>query len=238
VGTFILTWNGDDANFKDGGGYQQVIRQTLAGIPVETDWSVGARRSGIGPGDRAFMLRQRDYRGLVGRGTVRSAPVEDRIPTEQLFTDVPTVPWNSLYGSGVEAGREAAVQLDSLWSGLLSVSLPGDEPEGGSYPEGAVVTRLVNRYERDPRARRVCLEHFGYDCTVCGMNFADRYGALGANYIHVHHLVELSSVGADYRVDPITDLRPLCPNCHAMAHQRVPAYSLQELVAHLRSCRA
>lgn len=28
---------------------------------------------------------------------------------------------------------------------------------------------------------------------------------------------------------PIHDLRPVCPNCHAMLHKRNPAYSIEEL---------
>jgi 5-methylcytosine-specific restriction protein A len=39
----------------------------------------------------------------------------------------------------------------------------------------------------------------------------------------------LSEVGNEYRVDPIRDLRPVCPNCHAMIHRRIPAYSIEEL---------
>ena len=30
--------------------------------------------------------------------------------------------------------------------------------------------------------------------------------------IQVHHLVPLSAIGKKYRVDPIRDLRPVCPN--------------------------
>jgi len=61
------------------------------------------------------------------------------------------------------------------------------------------------------------------------MNFAERYGEIGDRFIHVHHLREISSVGAEYVVDPVEDLRPLCPNCHAMAHRRKPALSVSEL---------
>jgi len=34
----------------------------------------------------------------------------------------------------------------------------------------------------------------------------------------VHHLVPISKIGKKYRVDPIKDLRPVCPNCHAVIH--------------------
>lgn len=45
----------------------------------------------------------------------------------------------------------------------------------------------------------------------------------------VHHLQEISSIGEEYEVNPIEDLRPVCPNCHAMLHKRDPAYSIADL---------
>ena len=55
------------------------------------------------------------------------------------------------------------------------------------------------------------------------------YGKIGEGFIHVHHLLELSVIKKEYKVDPINDLRPVCPNCHAMLHRKKPAYSIEEL---------
>jgi 5-methylcytosine-specific restriction enzyme A len=52
--------------------------------------------------------------------------------------------------------------------------------------------------------------------------------------MHVHHLKELSTVGVGYEVDPLEDLRPVCPNCHAMLHRRRPAFAPEELRLMLR----
>jgi len=46
--------------------------------------------------------------------------------------------------------------------------------------------------------------------------------------MHVHRLHELSQVEPGYRVDPINDLWPVCPNCHAMLHRRQPALTIDE----------
>ena len=36
--------------------------------------------------------------------------------------------------------------------------------------------------------------------------------------------------GGGYQVDPVRDLRPVCPNCHAMLHQRRPGpFGIEEL---------
>ncbi len=104
----------------------------------------------------------------------------------------------------------------------------------GEYREGAVRQVLVNAYERDRAARQACIGHFGLPCAVCGLRFEERYGALGAGFIHVHHVVPLSELGPDYKLNPIEDLRPVCPNCHAMLHRQRPPLSIEGLRAALR----
>ncbi|MCZ7617121.1 MAG: HNH endonuclease [Myxococcota bacterium] len=99
----------------------------------------------------------------------------------------------------------------------------------GEYREGAARQVLVNAYERDRAARQVCITHYGLLCVVCGLIFEERYGALGAGFIHVHHVVPLSELGPDYELDPIKDLRPVCPNCHAMLHRQRPPLSIEAL---------
>jgi len=100
--------------------------------------------------------------------------------------------------------------------------------------EGTTKTVLVDVYERNPRARRECIAEFGAVCVVCRFDFSARYGQIGQGFIHVHHLREISSVGSAYVVNPKTDLRPVCPNCHAMLHKRSPAFGIDELRAMLR----
>ncbi|WP_336774150.1 DUF3427 domain-containing protein [Paenibacillus sp. MMO-58] len=102
-----------------------------------------------------------------------------------------------------------------------------NEPE--KYYEGALKQVHVNVYERNPLARKRCIEHYGLNCMVCGFNFKSVFGYLGKDFIHVHHLTELHLIGSEYVIDPIRDLRPVCPNCHAMLHKRKPAYSIVEL---------
>ncbi|MBV8739372.1 MAG: HNH endonuclease [Alphaproteobacteria bacterium] len=101
--------------------------------------------------------------------------------------------------------------------------------EGSGLFEGAKQRVIVNRYERSPEARRQCIEHYGNRCLACGINFEEKYGVIGKGYIHVHHIVSLADIDKRYQVDPITDLRPVCPNCHAMLHQTDPALTIEEL---------
>jgi 5-methylcytosine-specific restriction protein A len=104
----------------------------------------------------------------------------------------------------------------------------------GTFPEGARTSVTVNAYERNAAARAACIAHHDLSCTVCGMNFEQMYGPAGRGLIHVHHLRPLASVGAAYEVDPVADLRPVCPNCHAMIHRGEPMHSLEAVAAMLR----
>jgi predicted HNH restriction endonuclease len=121
----------------------------------------------------------------------------------------------------VESSQQTQVPGDQNFFG----ELPKDE----SYVEGAVAKVLVNRYERDAKARAVCLAKFGWTCTICRFNFEERYGDIGYGFIHVHHLQPLALRKKQYRLDPITDLVPVCPNCHAMLHSADPPLSIDEL---------
>jgi len=101
---------------------------------------------------------------------------------------------------------------------LEAVALPGELIPDQTLTEGAVRQVLVNGYERDPLARRRCVAHYGPTCVVCGFNFGAIYGSAAEGFIHVHHLKPLSEIGSEYMVDPVADLRPVCPNCHAVIH--------------------
>lgn len=113
--------------------------------------------------------------------------------------------------------------------------IPGEIAFPSLYREGAVQLVTVNAYERNRQARDACIARFGARCRVCGFVFAATYGSIGENFIHVHHLRELASVGHEYQIDPITDLRPVCANCHAMLHTRQPARSIEELQQMMRA---
>jgi|GEM_PF-1945458 len=95
--------------------------------------------------------------------------------------------------------------------------------------EGNVQQVLVNKYERNGIARRKCIEHYGAICQSCNFEFSKKYGDIGLGYIHVHHIIPLCEVEKEYVVNPITDLVPLCPNCHCMIHSTDPMLTVQEL---------
>jgi Domain of unknown function (DUF3427) len=98
----------------------------------------------------------------------------------------------------------------------------GVRPTTRAGTEGARTQVLANRYERDPRARRECLDHHGTVCNVCDFDFEAKYGDIGTGFVFVHHRVPVAFRARDgtYELDPKRDLVPLCGNCHAVVHRR------------------
>ena len=78
----------------------------------------------------------------------------------------------------------------------------------------------VNRYERSSIARAKCIEFHGCICRICDFDFEKTYGQVGKQFIHVHHLKPLHTIGQNYKIDYKVDLIPVCPNCHAMLHRK------------------
>lgn len=110
---------------------------------------------------------------------------------------------------------------------LLPLTDEIESPE--KYWEGALRRIVVNEYERDDSARRECISCHGLTCQVCGFNFESKYGEIGKGFVHIHHLLPLSEIRANYSVNPRRDLAPVCANCHAMIHRRSPPFSIEEL---------
>jgi 5-methylcytosine-specific restriction protein A len=157
---------------------------------------------------------------------------EPRIPFERLAcAPFSEVRWSS-QAAGVEIPPDVAEALAAEWAATEhggEFRLPEEATLDSGYAEGSVRSTLVNAYERSSHARAECIEHYGVRCSVCGFDFAAVYGEIAAGFIHVHHTVPLSRVGPGYRVDPIRDLRPVCPNCHAVLHMQDPPMGVDEL---------
>ena len=137
------------------------------------------------------------------------------------------IPWANKY-----IRKRVKVKKREIWEYSLAEDiLPNEISEDFDYSliEGAIKKVTTNAYERNPKARAECIKIYGVACVCCGFNFQKKYGDIGQDFIHVHHVRLLSEIRKEYRVNPKEDLRPVCPNCHAMIHRKVPPFSVEEI---------
>lgn len=93
------------------------------------------------------------------------------------------------------------------------------EPQPRELTEGTKKHIETERAWRNPELRKACLAHYGYQCQCCGMDFEALYGEAGTRFIEVHHMKPISTYDGEHEVNPLTDLVPLCSNCHSMIHR-------------------
>jgi predicted HNH restriction endonuclease len=94
--------------------------------------------------------------------------------------------------------------------------------------EGISHSVLSTYYERSFINRSLCIAYHGYHCNACGESMRDKYGDVARKFIHIHHLNPISFTG-QHSPDPVTDMVPLCPNCHSVAHLNNPPYTVAEI---------
>lgn len=97
-----------------------------------------------------------------------------------------------------------------------------------SDDEGGRTMRSHLAVERKPWLRALAKDFWRNKlgrlrCLVCGFDFEQRYGVLGAEFIEMHHIKPLASRQGRRRTK-VKDLTPLCSNCHRMVHykRRIP----------------
>ena len=166
--------------------------------------------------------------------------VDIRLDVEELFANIcANSPSTSALLSRVniqDHGSEGEWRksLDQVVTPLLLAlaELIGFEDDQGSTDwgegEGEEYLRQSVARERSSRNRQRCITLRGATCEVCGWDSKKVYG-LDFEIIDVHHTEPLSSFEGSKAFNPLTDLVPLCPNCHRAAHKKSPPYSVEEL---------
>ncbi len=238
-----------NANYLGQDTYKEWLKHNLA----FTNGSEGYGRmlGRLQPGDICFMYVSKQGVRAVGRALERwdgksyDAPMvpsplgenEYRLPVD-WFIELQGEPISAVDLKRIrlwpprltvqQIGYPIAAEM--LLNTMLQMVLPEEVNSRLRYTEGATYRVAINAYERNPRAREACIKHYGKSCCVCGFNFEATYGEVAKEYIQVHHLVPLSEIAEEYEVDPVKDLRPVCPNCHAVIHlKRDQAYKPEDV---------
>ena len=255
----LYTWDGSakkdaDSNFPS---LSDLIGALQSGLPACDRWSTGVRTSGL-RGGRFFLLRQGvEPKGIVGSGWIISdgyqalhwsdptkssnyadiqfdALVDADASGALSVADIKGVNWNTP-SRGILIQEASLLEIESRWAafvhqhGINDLALPDELLPTKKFREGAGRQVWVNAYERNKDARDQCIRHFGHRCQICELDFGEIYGAVGSGFIHVHHLIPIANIADEYEVDPINDLLPVCPNCHAMLHRGTKLLSPAEL---------
>lgn len=146
--------------------------------------------------------------------------------TKRIIICIPTVKsekfWDHvIYGESLDILQPTDDEriLNTRVSRLLKKPLA--EPDG--YKSPTSIERLQKVYVRDPAVKAWILQQSKGICESCDEE-APFYLNDGSPYLEVHHVVPLSSAGAD----TISNCVALCPNCHRALHYSQNAKKLIE----------
>lgn len=90
--------------------------------------------------------------------------------------------------------------------------------------EGAARREKIKQAKSANDGRLIC------EVPGCHFDFVERYGSLGQDYAHAHHLRPLRDAPKEGRKTNLVDLAIVCPNCHAMIHIGGKCRALNELI--------
>ncbi|MBV4367883.1 HNH endonuclease [Erwinia phyllosphaerae] len=146
--------------------------------------------------------------------------------TKRIIICIPTVNsekfWDRvIYGESLDILQptDDEIILNTRVSRLLKKPLA--EPDG--YKSPSSIERLQKVYVRDPAVKAWILQQSKGICESCGEK-APFYLNDGSPYLEVHHVVPLSSAGADTTSNCVA----ICPNCHRALHYSQNAKKLIE----------
>ena len=262
MAAYLLSWNPELWPWHD---LDQVVDLCNRGEVVTDSWSCGNTKRIVPGDRLFFIRVGSEPRGIFACGTAISSSYEDThwkdknktgqfvkyqldaianpeagpiIPRSRLNEEpFASVNWSS-QNSGISIPDHVATVLQEEWSRLFfgdDFSLPDEVPPSSTFTEGARQLVTINSYERNIDARNACIAHYGTRCIICEFAFADKYGPTGNGLIHIHHLTPIAKIGHQYKLDPITDLQPVCPNCHAIIHRRNPPYTINDVRGMIRN---
>ena len=109
--------------------------------------------------------------------------------------------------------------------------------EDNTITEGKMTVKQAKVRERSKKLRDAAIKHYTVDgkivCFTCGFDFAKAYGKHGEGYIQVHHekpVCQYDNQGFNaYISEAVTNMKPLCANCHCMIHRKRNPITVAEL---------
>jgi 5-methylcytosine-specific restriction protein A len=192
-----------------------------------------------------FPERKDQLSSYLNLANDRSRSLEFRVNNKDLEYLNPDIEWKNIELELSQGYSSESTVSDALFTTLLDafcilLSLilneeSWNDPELDESPigksEGSMYFQKIKKYERSRYNRALCLKYYGFTCRGCGLEMESKYGPVGSGVIHVHHIVPVSKMGGSYQLNPVKDLRPLCPNCHNVVHRTDPPLDIDSLKA-------
>ena len=189
-----------------------------------------------GRGDSKFSQKVRNLtshntltsQGLASRGEGRNAPFRITEKGRQKL-----LPHTESLQTLVDFSLDDSAQgLSELSDGKHIVVL-----DDRIVQEGELKSRTGEYRIRDRALREAAVKHYSKDglllCSVCDFDFSKAYPVVGNGYIQIHHLKPVSFMsGAGEAMnmnEALSNVRPLCANCHQIAHKCTPPIPIDDL---------
>jgi len=134
-----------------------------------------------------------------------------------------------------DSNRIEKVFLKTTETDKLLAQEFGVQPNEKAFMEGKAKFRQHLLKERNStlvkNAKKIWIEKANGDlrCTICNFSFRENYGEYGKNYIEAHHKKPIELLDGNELVS-VSDLAPVCSNCHRMLHHSRPWLSLERLI--------
>ena len=198
-------------------------------------------------------IRRNATKSIAARWEITIQTVEDKY-NRQLRPDIKTTEefdhimedWlvnNSgtlkaiLHKHSVDSGD--TVLIDETFSNTSEEDgLLGDEfdynPISDEFKEGKKRLKLHLSRERnrslvnDAKAKWLQEGCGDIKCHICEFSFLQTYEERGRGFIEAHHIIPISSLESDTPMK-VSDLAPVCSNCHRIIHRSKPWLSVNEI---------
>lgn len=128
---------------------------------------------------------------------------------------------------------EAAFGRIPKTSDVVLKTPPPEIPTDG-FREGRPNLKLHRQKERNRELTKRAKEKWSLEqngnirCSACAFSFLDTYGEIGRDFIEAHHVQPISSLTSD-TVVYLSDLAPVCSNCHRILHRHRPLITISQL---------
>lgn len=244
--TFLLTWNPQSELSVE--QYAEMRATFLHDGALHWNWRCAASNKAKPGDRFLFLRLGSTQRGILGSGWLRDYVIKepDGEPQVDIIWDRMLPPDAVLNPKSIKGAdqqnwspKQSGAQLDlhveelvwRAWKSwyskhrpkpreTLSSSDPHPPQAPASYLHSVSFDSWTTQRERDPANRKACLDHWGHACHICGMDFLSEYGEIGRTFIQVHHEhpVATTENTPGITINAVEDMKPVCPNCHAMLH--------------------